>query len=99
VDRMTNDDHEIVEIATNVRWIRDKLGDLCDREDATELRVGGLELWRAEMIGLEISERLKDHDERITSGTNKDWMTKGVVALLVIILTGVGIGRWIDFCW
>lgn len=97
---MIGDDHDIVvEMSTDIKWIRTKLTDQCDRFENIERRTSGLELWQAEMIGLEIPTRMEDHDKRITVGAQKDWMTKGIVFLLVMILGLVSAGRWIDFFW
>jgi len=90
-------DHDLqIEMSTNVKWICNKLDELCDRGDSVDVRVGGLELWQAEMIGLEIPKRLDTHNERLKATENTDWMMRGIGALLVLILSLVGIGRYFD---
>ena len=90
-------DHDLqIEMSTDIKWIRNKLDDICDRSDVVDGRVGGLELWQAEMIVYDIPARMDKYDARIVTGERADWMTRGVVALLVLILTLVGIGRYVD---
>ena len=97
---MSDVDHDLqIEMATDIKWIRRKLEDQCERSETLELRVGGIELWQAEMIGYEIPLRLDSHNKRIKATENTSWMARGVVALLVLILTLVSAGRWIDFFW
>jgi len=90
-------DHDLqIEMSTDIKWIRNKLDDICDRSDVVDGRVSGIELWQAEMIGYDIPMRMDKYDARIVAGERADWMTRGVVALLVLILTLVGIGRYVD---
>ena len=86
----------VIEMSTDIKWIRCKLDRLCDHGDAVDARVGCLALWQSEMIGVEIPERLDTHDIRIRATENTDWMMRGIAGLLMLILTLVGIGRYVD---
>ena len=97
---MASVDHDLqIEMATDIKWIRKKLENQCERSETIELRVGCIELWQAEMVGYEIPARLDSHDKRIKCTENTGWMAKGIATLLVMILTLVSAGRWVDFCW
>lgn len=86
----------VIEMSTDIKWIRGKLDKLCDHGDAVDARVGCLELWQSEMIGVDIPNRLDTHDVRIKATENTDWMMRGIAGLLVLILTLVGVGRYVD---